>query len=550
MLQLTIRASFVFALTMGVLDTGEGPTRPVTMAASDAVRRVTGQAHVPGSTGLGTARCPSVQAAALVLPSPLPAWDRDAGGRAVYTSLGGPVGTMIVPVGGQSGANFATALQRQQDGRLVVAGYSATPRGNAFMLIRVTADGRLDPSFGRGGTVSTSFGTGPSDDTAHAITVQEDGKLVVVGSTNARGGLDYDLAVARYTADGRLDASFGQGGRIVTPVGASGRADRAAAVRVQRDGKIVVGGTSSTDGRGEDFAVVRYTATGALDATFGQGGRVVTPVGPGASADTVSSVDLQGDGKIVVAGGTFDRATSTGDFAVVRYDARGRLDGAFGSGGKVVTPVGGPRRSSFAKAVTALPDGRIVAAGYTGNALTATGSGYDFAVVRYTAGGALDPTFGTRGLTITPVGPGASVDTLTALQVQSDGNLVAAGHTRAPGRSSTERFALVRYTARGAVDRSFGSDGRVTTSVGGTQASDTVSGLQVQPDGTIVVVGVTGDGRGTTGDVVLARYTAAGRLDPGFGPATGAQSRSGHALDAPVLRARPCVTAGTSGRVM
>ena len=164
-------------------------------------------------------------------------------------------------------------------------------------------------------------------------------------------------------------------------------------VQVQPDGKIVVAGISS-DGAGCDFALVRYNADGSLDVTFGGGtGKVVTPVG--SSDDSGYSVQLQPDGKIVVAGYSSNGATTTSRWCATTPTARSTRRST--AAGKVVTPVGS---SAMRYSVQVQPDGKIVVAGYSYN-----GSNDDFALVRYNADGVARHAFGGgTGKVVTPLG--------------------------------------------------------------------------------------------------------------------------------------------------
>jgi uncharacterized delta-60 repeat protein len=139
------------------------------------------------------------------------------------------------------------------------------------------------------------------DDGAFALAIQKDGKIVAAGSS---GGLEnHDLAITRYTTAGKLDASFGRSGKVLTNLG--GNMDAAWTVAVQPDGKIDAAGDSRAN-----FALVRYTTGGRLDPTFGRAGQVITDFGGG---DSLSDITLQKDGKIVAAGNSGD------DFALARY---------------------------------------------------------------------------------------------------------------------------------------------------------------------------------------------------------------------------------------
>ena len=173
-----------------------------------------------------------------------------------------------------------------------------------------SAPGDLDTTFGTGGVVTTSIG--PGWDSAYGVAIQSDGKIVAAGS--AHNGSDNDFAVVRYTISGALDTTFGTGGVVTTSIGTGN--DQASGIAIQPDGKIVAAGWAHS-GSDYDFAVVRYTVSGTLDTTFGASGVVTTPIGPG--SNRAHGVAIQPDGKIVAAG--YADSGSDYDFAVVRYHA-------------------------------------------------------------------------------------------------------------------------------------------------------------------------------------------------------------------------------------
>ena len=192
-------------------------------------------------------------------------------------------------------------------------------------------------------------------------------------------------------ADGDLDPTFGIGGQVTTDFNHS--TDIVNAVALQTDGKLVVVGQTYTnnDYTGEDFAVARYNTNGSLDTTFGLNGRVTTDF-PGLAA-VASSVVIQPDGKILVAGGAFPNFTFLGDFKIVRYNTNGSLDTTFGAGGIVTTSF--PGQGSYAFALALQPDGKILAAGTDFvNFSSDDSSDTDFAVARYNVNGTPDTTFG------------------------------------------------------------------------------------------------------------------------------------------------------------
>jgi len=228
-------------------------------------------------------------------------------------------------------------------------------------------------------------------------------------------------------------------------------------------------------------------AAGFLDPSFDGDGRLSLPAGPAAA------VAVQGDGKIVTAGGT---ETLGGDFLVYRFNADGSADQSFGLGGVVGTDIAG--RADIARAIALQGDGKIIVAG---------SSDGEFALARYNANGSPDTTFGTNGVVTTPFGADA---TALDVAIQDDGKIVAAGRSSATA-GGTSTFALVRYNADGSLDTSFDGDGKVTTGFGLTAANS----VAMAPGGRIVAGGTAETNHG---DAALVRYLADGSLDPTFGP--------------------------------
>ena len=273
---------------------------------------------------------------------------------------------------------------------------------------------------------------------------------------------------------------------------------------VQRDGKIVVAGISRRSHQSE-FALARYTTRGKLDSSFARDGLLLTDVGREADYSSVAALAEQVDGKLILAGGVYvDVSGYRGAFAVSRYRRRGALDTTFGRGGTVLTPYRKPRPGKFSLAyvsgVALQPDGRIVVAGTTTNITNVI----RLALARYTRTGTLDPTFGKRGKVEVEAGSLRGV-VVRALALQRDGKIVVAGRKHLQGGS---HFTIARFTSRGAIDRSFGNDGRVTTVLGHESYAGAVA---IQADGKIVAAGSVDSHLG------LARYLASGLPDPDFG---------------------------------
>jgi uncharacterized delta-60 repeat protein len=399
-------------------------------------------------------------------------------------------------------ANFfeVTGMTLQANGKIVVVGYSMAPAGGTgtdFFLVRYNTNGTLDTSFDDDGWLISDFG---ADETGQSVAVQADGKIVVGGyrfdEFSVTGN---DFALARYLPDGSVDTDFGAGGLVTTDFGA-GFNESAFSVAVRPNGKIVLAGEILTE-NGTDFALARYDSNGALDSGFGDGGLVTTDFGD-ATDDHGTSLALQAGGKIVVAGYS-NAGLVDYDFALVRYNADGSLDGDFGDDGKVITDVDGVH--NFAYSVAAQPNGKIAVAG---------DAHFDFAVARYNFDGSPDASFSDDGTVTTDFAGGW--DGASSVVFQSDGKIVAAGDAE-PELFNSD-FGLVRYDIDGELDSSFDDDGLVTTEFPVSFLSLTDSGRQVavQPDGKIIVAGTSMDVF-IADAIALARYNPDGSLDTTFG---------------------------------
>jgi uncharacterized delta-60 repeat protein len=362
----------------------------------------------------------------------------------------GSKGAVTTQIGSRS---FANALALQPDGKILEAGLAETKAGNAIVILRYNSDGSLDKTFGQkgmvttiiaqgseadsldletvngvtkivaagdvylgstghwvvglarynlDGTLDTSFGSGgevvtsiPTQNSfGQGSLVQGDGKIVVAGNADVGGGSSRDYALARFNTDGRLDATFGSGGIVYTAIGTNAEA---LALVLQSNGDIVAAGDSAQTGNSYEFTLARYTSSGALDSTFGNGGIVVTP-----QASSLNGVAIQpSDGKIIAVGGSLNG--SPGSSVLARYNTDGTLDATFGSSGLVTGTFG-----QGDMAVALQSDGKIVT--------TAVNNG-NFGLARYLPS---EPQIGAFTASPNPVTAGSSL-TLTASNI-SDAN--------------------------------------------------------------------------------------------------------------------------------
>lgn len=373
----------------------------------------------------------------------------------------------------------AEALAPMADGRLVTAGWTQNRSYVAgFGVVRLLADGRLDGGFG-GGVIRIGFA---GDAWATDVVVQGSGKAVVAGHLYAPGpepGLGTEkVALARLTADGALDETFGGDGKVLTSVG--GGATAAAIVR-QPDGRYVVAG-SAIDHLGQERSLLlRYRADGTPDGSFGHGGRVLGP-----AWSRAHDVDLVGDGRIVVAGASGD------ELMVARYLSSGELDRSFGDDGVVTIAsrlTGGGVGQMYANDVLALPNGTlIVAGGEEGYRAECDAVGFPV-IARLLPSGAVDDRFGVRR--INPQAPDrCPYEEFQAVDRRIGGGFVAVGYVP---------WLVVGLHPGGALDHGFGSEGIVRDATDAWGAFD----VAVNAAGGITVAGVYSD---STTRAAVMRY--------------------------------------------
>lgn len=370
---------------------------------------------------------------------------------------GTPNGVVNISLG--EGNDFGTAVAAQADGKLLVAGYHEDGASTNMVVLRVNADGTLDQSFGtaddgtENGIVNISLGDG--NDIARDIAVQADGKIVIAGDSVTADG-SANIIVARLNADGSVDDSFGQSedgtpnGFVATSLGNGD--DKANALVLQADGKIVVAGNRIAEDGSSNIIVARYDASGVPDAGFGTSGDDGTPEGfvnisLGEGDDMARDVAVQADGKIAIAG---DSVTADGssNFILARLNADGTPDESFGvaedgtPNGFVSTSLG--EGNDIASGLAVQADGRLVVAGYHQE-----GDSTNIAIARYETDGALDQSFGTaddgteNGIVNISLGNGD--DMANAVALQGDKLIVAAGTTTASDGS--KNIAVLRLTA-------------------------------------------------------------------------------------------------------
>lgn len=375
-------------------------------------------------------------------------------------------GIAVTPVGtsgpfGTGGAAFALTIQ--SDGKVVVVGFANEAQQNEpqhILLARYSSDGKLDPAFGNGGIVTTTLNAVSAH--GDGVVLQSAGRIVVAAGTSAG-----ECLLLRYTSNGLLDATFGYGG--LAPVGAY----RCGGLAIRADAKIAVAVDDTIR-----MGAVLFNSDGSVDSSFGVGGAALVFVSGGSSF--TKSVAVQSDGKILVGGLIFNLLLSSPPPSpvLIRFDSAGMRDSTFPN----AVPMSGGISS-----IALQPDGKIIAASNDG-------------VWRFLSDGSLDSGFGATGKAI--VG-----GTSPLLALQPSGKIVVASRTttgQPPNDVGRSQAQLSRLTPSGIVDATFGDAGLASTVI---EATNVPYAVAIQPDAKIVLTGYASvDKNALTGDVFVARY--------------------------------------------
>jgi uncharacterized delta-60 repeat protein len=373
--------------------------------------------------------------------------------------------------------------------------------------------GTLDPTFGTGGRVTADIGFTPA-----GVAVDSAGRAVVVGSATGPDGTQ-DFAVARFNRDGGLDTSFGSGGRTLInfTVAGAGQTDTANAVGIVAGDVIVVAGRSGPSGMGK-FAVAELDAAGNPLGTFGTGGRVAYNIAGGGVDDSATGIVIDPRGRtsnIVVVGRSADAAGDS-RFATSGISPTGMVLGTI----RLAPMAGGDGKEDAATAAVNDAQGGFILAGQSRN--TTTGN-LQASVARFTNTGDLDTAFGTNG-SVAVGGPLAGL-TARALAVDTDaaGNIYLG--IDANTTTTVDALAVAKLTPTGALDGTYGSGGVFISPFAGGGGQPGVVGLAVKPSGRVVAAGSSEAPGATNTDLLVLQLTPNGALDPSFnatGPNPGA----------------------------
>ena len=378
-------------------------------------------------------------------------------------------------------------LAVQADGKIIAAGASFAAPSLQTVVVRYNADGTIDSTFGSSGKVFIE------EVFPNKLAVQPNGKIVLVGFRRSSSGRNF--YVARLNSNGSFDTAFNGTGEIIMDL--SGEAN---SVKIQSDGKILVGGTIQ-----EKFAVFRFNVDGSLDTAFGDAGKVFTPLQDSAE---VYDLAIQTDGKIVAVGESFLLEASSqnpqGSFATVRYNPDGSIDTTFNGNGIAFTEFvsngsSGIRRNNTPRKVLIRPNGKIVVVGTTSSCCVPQPLS-QIALIQYNPDGSIDTSFGNAGKTQTGL-RGAASSGANDAALQSDGKILVAGNSQSNIKSNLQTL-VGRFNSNGSFDETFNVNGLSSPQFPANTTARTFS-IALQPDSKFLI---GGNIRSNREDFFLAQF--------------------------------------------
>ncbi len=425
----------------------------------------------------------------------------------------------------QGSNDVSTSIAIQNDGKIVAGGFTGDGNNNNFVIARYNTDGSADFNFSGDGLQITDIAS--TNDYCNSIIIQNDGKILALGT--AINGGNYHVAAARYQTNGNIDNSFGLNGTLVDYLKQGSTFFTSSAI--QKDGKIIAAGYS-WNGVNYDFALARYNLNGSLDNTFSTDGLQMTDFG--ATDDKANAIAIQTDGKILLAGisngnfalsrynvdgspdiffdgdgiqttdfGTNDFATSivvqkdgkilTGGTMLVRYNADGSIDLSFNENGRI---------ASVSNSIALQSDGKIVTVS-------------SFYVNRYNTDSSIDNTFGNwAGLQFLfdSNNSGPSQWSAKSIAIQNNDKIIIGGTYGYDYRGLHDQFAVIRLNSDGTNDDTFNGGNAVNS---GVNVISWGTSVLIQPDNKIIVGGYSY--KGSSDDFTIARYNVNGSFDNTFG---------------------------------
>ena len=319
---------------------------------------------------------------------------------------------------------------------IIFAGTTGFNNQYYVILARYSSSGDIDTTFGVNGYVITDF-SGNDSSIETSVALDQQNNIIVVGNnTDSDGNTHY--ALAKYSANGVIDASFGTNGFVVADFAMNGLSSYANSVAIDQQNNIIIAGYSATNNNGQFYyyALAKYSANGVLDTGFGNGGSVVTTF---SSIDysAAFSVAIDQQNNILVAG--VDQVNNINDYnyTIAKYDTYGQIVTGFGNNGVVETDFSG-NYSSFALSVVVDQQNNIIVSGF------ASADSYSlsfYGLSNYDNNGVLDTTFGNNGAILTEFGYNVSISLANSVVIDQQNNILVGGVVFFPNMN----YVLAKY---------------------------------------------------------------------------------------------------------
>jgi uncharacterized delta-60 repeat protein len=370
--------------------------------------------------------------------------------------------------------DFCNAISIQSDNKIILGGYSLYDDNindsyTEFKFIRLKENGQLDSTFNDSGIVKLRYmnvNTG-----ALAMALQSDGKIIAVG--NYIDGNSIRFGVIRILTDGRIDSTFADNGLMIIELSSSAIDDRPTCIKIQNDNKILIGGYSyGTPNQGRIFCLIRINSNGTLDSTFGINGIIKTDI-IGYPNDYASSLEIQNDGKIILAGSSFNSKI----MAICRYEMDGTLDNTFGNLGIDTLDISSG--NDVIKDITIQSDGKIIIAGIVNNAAC---------LIRLNTYGNIDSTFNNTGIKLID---NSITNGFYAIKKQIGSRYLTLGSKIESGQ--LQEFSLVAFNSllfSGINDK---DTSYAALKIYPNPANETINLTNIQPNTTIIITNITGN---------------------------------------------------------
>lgn len=300
-------------------------------------------------------------------------------------------------------------LEMLPNGKLIMTSSRIANTSLGLYVSRFNSDGSVDPDFGDGGTATYQvFNSG--DDYSHSMTVQPDGKVIVVGQGQSFSGVSFQMCAIRLLSNGELDESFADEGIFTYNHGTSD--DRIMDVALQSDGKIILAGNSTYSGYGTNI-VMRLTQDGVVDETFATDGIFEYSSTSNVGYEYANAVCIGAQDEIHITGHAAEVANGRTDLMVLKLTPDGEFDTNFGEGGSLVLHLGDDW--DYGEDILLDEEGRIL--------VSCTHYTHDYIgglILRFLPDGELDNSFGDEGT----ASVGGSYMRAENIRLQADGKIV------------------------------------------------------------------------------------------------------------------------------